>query len=242
MYIYVYISVLKAGSRERLCESRTAQLQELVIQVGIDTFRTSDVCLHRRSSSASSPSEPPKRSAPRPLGLGVLVAGQATARAEAAEARLLEERDLPAPEAAEKPLERPEPMSPASPSLPGLIQRAAEPEQATSPAPSARSEREDETKKSVKMLFVQCFKDDLLQERQLLMSQINNLFKLRNNGEALLYKEAGYEKLHSFLTDVPGLSLIGAGNRMELKLGDREAFANFSNELLVGCEAGPFLS
>ena len=54
---------------------------------------------------------------------------------------------------------------------------------------------------------------------------------------ALEFQEAGYEKLHNFLADVPGLSLIGAGNRMELKLGDRDAFERFSDDLLVGREA-----
>lgn len=49
-------------------------------------------------------------------------------------------------------------------------------------------------------------------------------------------QEAGYEKLHNFLTDVAGLSLIGAGNRMELKLGDRDAFERFCDDLLVGRE------
>ena len=51
------------------------------------------------------------------------------------------------------------------------------------------------------------------------------------------FQEAGYEKLHNFLADVPGLSLIGAGNRMELKLGDRDAFERFSDDLLEGSEA-----
>ena len=49
-------------------------------------------------------------------------------------------------------------------------------------------------------------------------------------------QEAGYEKLHNFLSDVAGLSLIGAGNRMELKLGDRDAFERFCDDLLVGRE------
>ncbi|CAK9012366.1 unnamed protein product [Durusdinium trenchii] len=114
---------------------------------------------------------------------------------------------------------------------PGMVQSNSP----RSPTGSVKSEGKfDETKRSVKTLFVQCFKEDLFQERQLLMSQINNLFKLRNNGEALQYKarEAGYEKLHNFLTDVAGLSLIGAGNRMELKLGDRDAFERFCDDLL----------
>lgn len=37
---------------------------------------------------------------------------------------------------------------------------------------------------------------------------------------------------------MPGLSLIGAGNRMELKLGDRDAFERFSDDLLEGREVG----
>ena len=106
----------------------------------------------------------------------------------------------------------PGPLSPSrsaspvasGPMLPGILQPGAVDRGSSSPVPlspaSHRSEiekmleeppEEDETKKDVKTLFVQCFKDDLFQERQLLMSQINNLFKLRNNGEALQYKERG---------------------------------------------------
>jgi len=146
----------------------------------------------------------------------------------------------------------PGPTSPTSPNhgvlTPGVVERHILSEPAivslanstgsASKFPQVSAE-EDGTKRSVKTLFVQCFKDDLFQERQLLMSQINNLFKLRNNGEALQYKEAGYEKLHNFLADVPGLSLIGAGNRMELKLGDRDAFERFSDDLLEGREDLP---
>eukprot|EP00439_Symbiodinium_sp_Y106_P031915 s7310_g3.t2 len=124
---------------------------------------------------------------------------------------------------------------------PGVVPRALTPQSPRSPAWSNKSgsERfgdgeEFETRKDVKTLFVQCFKDDLIQERQLLMSQINNLFKLRNNGEPLQYKEAGYEKLHNFLTDIPGLCLVGAGNRMELKLNDRDSFERCCGQLLVG--------
>ena len=210
------------------------------------------------------------------------------------------EAHVPSPGAAGRP------TSPASPTrmgilTPGVVERHLLPEPPLSPTNSTGSAsklpvictEEDATKRSVKTLFVQCFKDDLFQERQLLMSQINNLFKLRNNGEALQYKdwavccgvatlllnnlkevqfsrgsirlpristvtfcpiglslllwflhvftalqEAGYEKLHNFLADVPGLSLIGAGNRMELKLGDRDAFDRFSDDLLEGREVG----
>ena len=92
--------------------------------------------------------------------------------------------------------------SPKSPNpgilTPGVVERhiLAEP-QVASPIGSVGSAskftatcpEDDATKRSVKTLFVQCFKDDLFQERQLLMSQINNLFKLRNNGEALQYKD-----------------------------------------------------
>lgn len=92
--------------------------------------------------------------------------------------------------------------SPKSPNpgilTPGVVERhiLAEP-QVPSPMGSVGSAskfpaactEDDATKRSVKTLFVQCFKDDLFQERQLLMSQINNLFKLRNNGEALQYKD-----------------------------------------------------
>merc|ERR1719361_322501 len=86
-------------------------------------------------------------------------------------------------------------------------------------------------KGETQVMFVQCFKDDILQNRHLLMSQINNLYKMRNNGNALQYKLAGYEKLHDFLMDMPGLALFGSGNRMEVKLIDAEGFANFCDDI-----------
>jgi hypothetical protein len=102
-------------------------------------------------------------------------------------------------------------------------------------APVARPPLDpEEGKGSVKAHFIQCFKDDLYQERQLLMSQINNLFKLRNRGDPLQYKDVGYEKLHDFLLDMPGLALVGAGNQMEVKISNRATFEAFVDEVLAG--------
>jgi hypothetical protein len=72
----------------------------------------------------------------------------------------------------------------------------------------------------VKARFVECFKEDVLEGRQLLMSQVNNLYRMRTGGQSLDYKSADYEKLHDFLVDIPGIVVSGSGNRMEVLLDE----------------------
>lgn len=69
------------------------------------------------------------------------------------------------------------------------------------------------------LAFIECFKKELFNQRTLLLSQLNNLYKMRS-GEDLLYKLSGYEKLRDFLLDIPGLALVGRGNRMQVRLQD----------------------
>lgn len=255
----------------RLCDQRTAQLQEMVIQAQqqcLESIRASDAAAAKANARADAAearlAEVEKQLAPASTQAFVAeVVSKPTPVLEAPpEEPLLNLPNLSItitePPEPPEPLEQPpalvqtdetqsRPRSPTSPLAPGILTPTApmapgmvQSNSPRSPTGSVKSEGKfDETKRSVKTLFVQCFKEDLFQERQLLMSQINNLFKLRNNGEALQYKEAGYEKLHNFLTDVAGLSLIGAGNRMELKLGDRDAFERFCDDLLVGREDLP---
>jgi len=101
---------------------------------------------------------------------------------------------------------------------------AAPPCNVTSVEMAATGEDESGAKRHAKTLFVQCFKDDLLQARHLLLSQVNNLYKMRNSGEILPYKTAGYEKLHDFVVSIAGLGLQGSGNRMEVRVVDRVLF------------------
>eukprot|EP00419_Tripos_fusus_P008158 CAMPEP_0172697252 /NCGR_PEP_ID=MMETSP1074-20121228/28616_1 /TAXON_ID=2916 /ORGANISM="Ceratium fusus, Strain PA161109" /LENGTH=894 /DNA_ID=CAMNT_0013518125 /DNA_START=17 /DNA_END=2698 /DNA_ORIENTATION=- len=69
------------------------------------------------------------------------------------------------------------------------------------------------------LAFIECFKKELFSQRTLLLSQLNNLYKMRS-GEELNYKLSGYEKLRDFLLDIPGLALVGRGNRMQVRLQD----------------------
>jgi len=103
---------------------------------------------------------------------------------------------------------------------------------------NSASSGEDETdlKTKLHLRFIECFKDDLEQDRQLLMSQINNLYRMRNNGKTLPYKRSGFEKLHDFLIDIPGLTLLGTGNRMQLRLLDVPRFEAFCEEIMEGRE------
>merc|ERR1719440_1616600 len=77
--------------------------------------------------------------------------------------------------------------------------------------------------------FIECFKEELLGQRTLLLSQLNNLYKMRS-GEELPYKCSGYDKLRDFLMDIPGLSLMGRGNRMQVRLSDVPKFEAFCEE------------
>jgi len=80
------------------------------------------------------------------------------------------------------------------------------------------------------MAFIECFKDELFRNRPLLLSQLNNLYKMRS-GEDLPYKLTGYQKLRDFLLDVPGLALTGRGNRMQVRLEDAAKLEAFQNSI-----------
>eukprot|EP00928_Gymnodinium_smaydae_P003900 TRINITY_DN11379_c0_g2_i1.p1 TRINITY_DN11379_c0_g2~~TRINITY_DN11379_c0_g2_i1.p1 ORF type:complete len:743 (+),score=108.41 TRINITY_DN11379_c0_g2_i1:126-2231(+) len=87
-------------------------------------------------------------------------------------------------------------------------------------------------RRRVRALFVSCFKEDLQQGKKMLMSQINNLYKMRTHGENLDYKALGYEKLRAFLCDIPGLDVQGLGNQMEAvvppnRMDDFRSFCEF---------------
>jgi len=107
-------------------------------------------------------------------------------------------------------------------------------------APSESSGDETDDKLQVRLLFSECFKEDLLQPRQILMSQVNNLYKLRNGGQPLEYKKAGYEKLHDFLLDIPGLSLQGSGNRMHVRVIEHRLFEEFCKHKSANLEFPSF--
>lgn len=81
-----------------------------------------------------------------------------------------------------------------------------------------------------KAALIECFKEDLLSHRTLLLSQLNNLYKLRC-GVDLPYKSAGYDKLRSFILDIPGLGLAGSGNRMQIVLEDPAKLNAFQESL-----------
>lgn len=83
--------------------------------------------------------------------------------------------------------------------------------------------------------FIECFREELLSPRPLLLSQLNNLYKMRG-GSDLHYKEYGYDKLRDFLLDIPGLVLCGRGNKMHVKLGDRVKLESFQSDW-AGCLA-----
>jgi len=76
--------------------------------------------------------------------------------------------------------------------------------------------------------FVDCFHSELAGQRPLLLSQLNNLYMMRS-GKNLPYKECGYEKLRDFLVDIPGISVAGRGNRMQVRLVDNSEIEELRN-------------
>lgn len=78
--------------------------------------------------------------------------------------------------------------------------------------------------------FVDCFYDDLVNGRMVLLSQLNNLYKMRS-GQNLDYKACGYERLRSFISDIPGLTLEGRGNYMQAQISDLTALQAFVKQL-----------
>jgi hypothetical protein len=79
--------------------------------------------------------------------------------------------------------------------------------------------------------FIECFKEDLLAGRPLFLSQLNNLYKMRSGGREIPYKRRGYSRMREFLQELPGLQLLGAGNHMEVRLGDQAAFHKLASEV-----------
>lgn len=79
--------------------------------------------------------------------------------------------------------------------------------------------------------FIECFREELYGKRTLLLSQLNNLYKMRSSGEELPYKVSGYEKLRDFLLDIPGLSLMGRGNRMQVQLAEPAKLEAFQESI-----------
>mmetsp|Transcript_55852 Transcript_55852/g.103375 ORF Transcript_55852/g.103375 Transcript_55852/m.103375 type:complete len:977 (-) Transcript_55852:126-3056(-) len=89
--------------------------------------------------------------------------------------------------------------------------------------------------------FISCFREELAGDRSLLLSQLNNLYKMRS-GEELPYKDCGYERLRDFLLDIPGLALLGRGNRLQVKVSNAELFQQFkdtSERVLAGGTGAP---
>mmetsp|Transcript_29633 Transcript_29633/g.64469 ORF Transcript_29633/g.64469 Transcript_29633/m.64469 type:complete len:1233 (-) Transcript_29633:68-3766(-) len=118
---------------------------------------------------------------------------------------------------------------PSSEAGPGDSWEKSSPRGGASPTTNAELKRGD-----VQAAFLACFKDDLLQARHLFMSQLNNLFKMRNGGDSLRYKEVGFEKLHELVLAIPGLQLHGSGNQMEIRVFDRSGLEEFCDKMLEG--------
>jgi len=62
--------------------------------------------------------------------------------------------------------------------------------------------------------LVSVFRHEFVNNRSLFLSQLNNLYTVRTNGQTVPYKEHGYPKLRDFLLAIEGLEVSGQGNAM----------------------------
>jgi len=96
-----------------------------------------------------------------------------------------------------------------------------------------------------KQIFVICFGDDLLRGQALLLSQLNNLYKLRCRGTGraekdLDYRSAGYGKLYDMLNAIPGIRASGKRNTMQVAMYDQQLFLKYRAQVEVQAqELGP---
>jgi hypothetical protein len=79
--------------------------------------------------------------------------------------------------------------------------------------------------------FVACFGPGILTGEEVALSQINNLYRTRSGGIELKYRAHGYARMCDFLFEVPGIHVVGTGNKMAVKLSDPAKFAEVSHRL-----------
>jgi hypothetical protein len=77
------------------------------------------------------------------------------------------------------------------------------------------------------LLFIHCFKHELLAGQSILLNQVNNLCRVRSGYGAIHFKAFGYLKLRDFLEDIPGVRVNGDKHGMAVCIENIHAFADF---------------
>jgi len=97
--------------------------------------------------------------------------------------------------------------------------------------------RDDDTEELTPLeALIACFSDDLRNGKPLFLSQLNNLYGMRSGGRAIKYRSHGYNRMGDFLSEVPGMELVGTGNQMAVKMSDPERFEALAELVTKGLQ------
>ncbi|KAF4654810.1 hypothetical protein FOL46_008536 [Perkinsus olseni] len=103
--------------------------------------------------------------------------------------------------------------------------------------PSTEIQHDDTALAREQLLFIHCFKNELLAGQGILLNQVNNLCKVRC-GRTVRYREFGFGKLRDFLEDIKGLQVVGEKFQMTIRLTDVVEFDLFIREANARKSAG----
>jgi hypothetical protein len=81
--------------------------------------------------------------------------------------------------------------------------------------------------------FMLCFKDDLLEGRQLYVNQLNNIFKFRSGGHQLNYKKGRFNKLSDFIRSIPHVEIVGVPPKDVVRLTNQSGFLRYVADLTM---------
>jgi len=82
--------------------------------------------------------------------------------------------------------------------------------------------------------FISCFYEDLRNDVSLLLSQLNNLYRMRSGSHDIAYRSYGYRRMGEFLAEVPGVEIVGSGNYMAAQASDHAKLAEVEQRVMKG--------
>jgi hypothetical protein len=102
----------------------------------------------------------------------------------------------------------------------------------SSPVVSAEKHNDDNALLREQLLFVHCFKNELLAGQSVLLNQVNNLCRVRSGtGAQIDFKTFGFQKLRDFLEEIPGVVVHGDKHNMAVRIDSIHAFAAFISDV-----------
>jgi hypothetical protein len=82
--------------------------------------------------------------------------------------------------------------------------------------------------------FISCFYEDLRNDVSILLSQLNNLYRMRSGSPDIAYRSHGYRRMGEFLAEVPGVEIVGSGNYMAVQASDQAQLAEVEQRVMKG--------